>query len=374
LQINRVIHVITTIELGGAEKQLLTLVREQLNFRKEVIVIPLKGNPDLLAEMTSIGAKVTTNILNRMFPLQIILLRHYLKNFSKQDTIVHAHLPRAEMLTFASVGKLRYLVTRHNTERFFPDASLLFSRYLSKMVLRKSTLCIAISPAVSKYLKNSGEINSKTEIIVIPYGYDPVKEVSLSDQSRIRKSLNSNLNGVTIGTIGRLTEQKDYPTLLKSFHLFLERSPGSQLIIIGVGELESELKEMALALNIEDNIQWVGKTQFINEYLSVMDLFLLTSIYEGFGLVLLEAMQMQIPIVASNNSAIPEVLGVEHPGLARTGDHFDFALKMNVLFDKDIREKTLEVQRNQLQLFSPSAMALKIEAVYENVFSINKSN
>ncbi len=369
---NRIIHVITTIERGGAEKQLLTLVREQLNLRKEVIVIPLKGTPDLLAEMTLIGAKVTTNILNRIFPLQIILLRRFLKSFSNQDTLVHAHLPRAEILTFASVRKLRYLVTRHNTESFFPGASSLISRCLSKMVLKKSVICIAISPAVSKYLKDSGEINSATKITVIPYGYDPIKQVSLFDQIRIKESLK--LNGVTIGTIGRLTEQKDYPTLLKAFHLFLEVAPESQLIIIGVGELESELRQIALDLNIEASIKWVGKTQFVNEYLSVMDLFLLTSIYEGFGLVLLEAMQMRLPIVASNNSAIPEVLGVDHPGLARTGDHFDFVFKMKVLLDKDTRDNVLEFQKNRLELFSPSKMALKIETVYENVFSINKSN
>lgn len=72
---------------------------------------------------------------------------------------------------------------------------------------------------------------------------------------------------------------------------------------------------------------WLGRTDRIIESLKLMDCFVLASQYEGFGLVLLEAMSANIPIVASNVSAIPEVLGIEHPLLSTPGDPNDFAKK-----------------------------------------------
>jgi glycosyltransferase involved in cell wall biosynthesis len=95
-----------------------------------------------------------------------------------------------------------------------------------------------------------------------------------------------------------------------------------------------------------------------------MDVFVLSSLYEGFGLVLLEAMDAGVPVIASNNSAIPEVLGNDFPGLARTGDVQDFLEKMSQFVNIENRKHVLQVQNVQLGIFRADLMCSRISDIY----------
>ena len=92
---NKVIHLITTIERGGAEKQLLTLASEQVQSGIKVEVIFLKGKPELKKEFEESGVKVNKLLAGTNFLKQITLLSKYLR---KNPSPVHAHLPKAELL------------------------------------------------------------------------------------------------------------------------------------------------------------------------------------------------------------------------------------------------------------------------------------
>jgi glycosyltransferase involved in cell wall biosynthesis len=82
-------------------------------------------------------------------------------------------------------------------------------------------------------------------------------------------------------------------------------------------------------------------------------------------MVLFEAMDAGIPIVASKNSAIPEVLGEDFPGLCITGDADDFLFKINALRDPDYRNLILNIQEERLSMFSAKSMSEKLLALYE---------
>ena len=86
---------------------------------------------------------------------------------------------------------------------------------------------------------------------------------------------------------------------------------------------------------------------------------------EGFGMVLLEAMDAGIPIVASRNSAISEVLGEDFPGLCVTGDVDDFLFKISALKNSDYRKSILKVQQRRLELFDSITMGEKLIKIYE---------
>jgi glycosyltransferase involved in cell wall biosynthesis len=83
-------------------------------------------------------------------------------------------------------------------------------------------------------------------------------------------------------------------------------------------------------------------------------------------MVLFEAMDAGIPIVASRNSAIPEVLGEEFPGLCTTGDADDFLLKIDALKEPKYRNLVLDIQEERLRMFSANSMSEKILKLYEN--------
>ena len=354
----KVLHVITTISRGGAENQLLVLVREQIKSGMEVSVLYLKGDPELEQDLSDAGANVVHDISNLHPFFQFLKMRSISKG---QKALLHAHLPRAELLTRFSSASNPFVVSRHNAEPFFPGAPQFLSSFLSRLVTEKAKNVIAISYAVCDFVSSKNEVSDLKKITVVHYGYQPSPNV---DRLNAKVELGEE-SKICIGTISRLTRQKDLPTLFSAFAQFLSLHPGSVLLLIGGGEEKNSLVDLAEELGISQNIEWVGRTSEIQEYLSRMDVFVLSSLYEGFGLVLLEAMDAGVPVIASNNSAIPEVLGDDFPGLAKTGDVQNFLEKMNRFIEIENRRHILEVQDERLGIFKADLMCSRISNVYQ---------
>ncbi len=366
-----VVHIITTIERGGAENQLLILVREQVTRGLKIAVIPLKGRAELQQEFLNLGVVVFSEFTSYSLFDQI----HACKKIASETRIVHCHLPRAELIGALVSSRTTLVVSRHNTEPFFPGAPKLVSRYLSRFVFSRAKGCIAISKAVADYLVASSEIPKISEAEIILYGFDnefsnyidPRKDIEVDLLARLQESK------LVVTTIGRLTAQKDYPTLFSAFALILKTEPNSILLVIGEGELLLELKEMSKVLGISNQIVWVGKTKNVASYLSISDVFVLTSKYEGFGLVLLESMSLNVPIIASNNSAIREVLTPEHRGLVDTGDQKEFASRILDSRSEPLRSAILKFQSKRFRDFSPQKMELDIFRLYSRLTNFTSS-
>lgn len=131
-----------------------------------------------------------------------------------------------------------------------------------------------------------------------------------------------------------------------------------KLLIVGDGYLRQEMQELASSLLISTNIVWLGRTDRINDILKMMNCFILASRYKGFGLVLLEAMAAKVPIVATKNSSIPEVLGDNYPFLSETGDALDLARNMSRVINLNSEDllKLLKIESSQLETFNPVLM------------------
>jgi glycosyltransferase involved in cell wall biosynthesis len=361
---NKVTHLITTIERGGAEKQLLTLASEQVQSGLNVVVLYLKGKPDLRNEFEESGVEVINILVGNSFLKQIFLLSKYLR---KNPSPVHAHLPKSELLAAVVIAKKHFVFSRHNAEPFWPNGPQIISNLLSKFVCKRASQGIAISIAVKGYLIKRGEIPSGYTIDVVYYGFQKDISTNAAGLGLIGNIMNGQSSNFKIGTIGRLVPQKDYPTLLSAFSNVLKSAPDIELYVVGEGYLQKELMELCKSLGINGKIHWLGKTEYINEFLSKIDLFILPSIYEGFGLVLLEAMVAKKPIIAANNSAIPEVLGKTYEGLFSTRDVNALAQQIKTaISDKNFSERLVQSYSNQLSLFGPSDMNKHIKSIYSN--------
>jgi len=360
----KVIHLITTIERGGAENQLLILVREQIEKDLDVEVFYLKGKPELAESFLKLGARVNSLLANKNFLTQILLFRRFL---NRKSNLIHTHLAQAELLAAIVCKRKKFVITRHNFEPFWPNKSKFLSKVLSRYTSNKAIACIAISNAVKEYLHLHEEISPKVKIHVIHYGFESTN-FQIVDQSKIINSELTNKEILKIGTIGRLVPGKNYLTMFKSLKLVVEIIPNIKMFIVGAGKSELELKKVCKEMQIENYIIWMGKTGYIQEFLNQIDLFVFASEGEGFGLVLLEAMQANKPIFAPNNSAIPEVLGVSYPGLYPTGDHRSLAEKILSINNnsKSVRELT-SGYKSQLKLFDSKIMANKIMQLYESI-------
>ena len=361
---NKVTHLITTIERGGAEKQLLTLASEQVQSGLKVEVIFLKGKPELKKEFEKSGVAVNKLLVGKSFLKQIALLSKYIR---KNPSPIHAHLPKSELLAAIVVSNKYLVFTRHNSEPFWPGGPRVISNLLSKFVCKRASQGIAISNAVKSYLIKRGEIPTGYIIDVVYYGFQKNGSTNSTSLKSITNLINGQSFNFKIGTIGRLVPQKDYPTLLSAFSNVLEKLPDAELYVVGEGYLQKELMELCKSLGVSSKVHWLGKTEYINEFFSKIDLFILPSKYEGFGLVLLEAMVAKKPIIAANNSAIPEVLGKTYEGLFQTGDVKALAQHINTAInDKNFSERLVQSYSKQLSLFGPSDMNKHIKSIYSN--------
>ena len=361
-------HLITTISRGGAENQLLTLCKEQVKAGMSVNVIYLKGNPDLDFKFKLAGVNVVGDFASKNPVFQLLQIRNYL---TPKTAILHCHLPRAELIGSIAKKKNLLILSKHNSEPFFPGAPGFVSRFLSRFVSKRASACIAISNAVRDYIVDNDEITKSLKIEVIPYGFD--EDFKLDPDARRKLLMQLHQGSPIVGAVGRLAPQKDYPTLLRAFSFFLLHSPTAQLIILGSGPDEEKLNKITQDLEITQNVKFVGNSNQVSEWMSLFDFFVLPSRYEGFGLVLLEAMQSKTPIIAAKNSAIPEVLGEDYFGLFQTSDVTSLSQQ---LFNFSFIAKQKESKRvleKRLELFRPDIMGARVNSIYLKVASVSKN-
>ena len=357
-----VLHVITTICRGGAENQLLTLIREQINNGRKVSLIFLKDKPELLEVLNKMGVEVHSEFAGLSPLAQVLKIRRFL---NKKEILVHGHLPRAELISALARGNNSLVVTRHNAEKFFPLAPGFLSSALSRYVVRRSKSVIAISQSVARFLEEQRELPKNVRPEVIYYGYTPNSRARGIDE--LRASLRIPVGAKVVGTVARLTAQKDIPTLLRAFSE-LKSDANLMLLIVGDGPLRDELHQMARSLGIWEHVIWAGRTSNVYDHLCLMDVFALTSTYEGFGLVLLEALEARLPVVAGNISAIPEVLGQSYPGLVTPGSYQAFANKISEFlgFDDEKMSMLEKIGQDRLIYFSALKMRQKVDDIYVN--------
>lgn len=352
----RVLHIITTIDRGGAENQLLLLAREQVKLGLEVTVIPLKGTNELELDFKNYGIMINSNLQEFGFFKQAL----YLKRICKTFNVVHGHLPRAELACAIAKPKT-LIVSKHNCEKFWPSGPRSISKILSNFVQWRSKRVIAISETVKRFLVSNEEVKEE-KVTVVHYGYDPT--ISYANSETIDEVKRYPL----IGTISRLVPQKDIPTLLRSFNLIKAEFPAALLLIIGDGPLKKELQEYAKKMNISQNIEWVGRCNNPLSYLNQLDVFVMTSLYEGFGLVVLEAMSKDVPVIASRNEAFSEIFADSDKQLFPVGDEISLANLVIKSLEKSTRISILRSQKTIFTKYNVERMIRNMQKVYVETF------
>ena len=140
---------------------------------------------------------------------------------------------------------------------------------------------------------------------------DAVRSEIVSRQDA-RTHLGLSQTGLVVGNVGRLHPDKDQTTLIAAFARALpELPPGSVLAIAGSGPLEADLRRQAEQLGVADSVRFLGQVSGVRRYFAAFDLFVLSSDHEPFGMVLLEAMAADVPVMATDCGGAPEVVADE---------------------------------------------------------------
>lgn len=151
----------------------------------------------------------------------------------------------------------------------------------------------------------------------ISYGIDlrPYRSVRQADIDALRVQLGATPDTVLVGSVGRLVEQKDYPTQLRAFALAAHAEPRLRMVLAGDGPLRQQVERMAAELGITDRIVLLGHWTNVPLLLRTLDVFVLASKFEPYGVALLEAKCAGSAIVATAVNEIPKLLTDGQTGL-----------------------------------------------------------
>lgn len=227
---------------------------------------------------------------------------------------------------------------------------------------------ICISRAVRDYMVTSHHCRDDAKLKVVYYGYSPKTRAQESTTARIQ--FTDDLIRVQLSCIARLVPQKDLPTLIKAVHELVRRGIDAHLRIAGSGPDLAPLQQLTVKLGVDQRCEFVGRINRPEEFIAQSDIFVLPSLFEGFGLVLLEAAAAEVPAIAASNTAMAEVIVDRETGLLfKTSDPDDLASKIEELARSSSLRRTLALgARNRLQSdFSVSRMVDETLKVYRSL-------
>ena len=360
-----ILYVITSLGLGGAENLLLShllrLDRSKYNF----FVGVLREKPDdLLSEISKYAEVRILAVKNKFNPRVILNLRKLIKQI--QPDIIHTHLFQARFYTTIAYlfSRRTILIThkhnnvnlkKHNIFILLEMASILFNKKV-----------IAISQSVKKSLMKFEFVPSK-KIFVVQNGIDFQKFYKSAVSKRY-----SNNKPMIIGTVCRLEPQKGISYLLLAMKIILAKFPHTRLEIVGDGSLLGELRDLTKKLGISNSVFFFGKFAEVIPFYNRMDIFVLPSLYEGFGIVLLEAMASQVPVVATNVDGIKEVIIDRESGILVPPKNPEAIANavMKIFENPQLAENLVEQGLKRSKLFDIQEHVMKIENLYKNLLGV----
>jgi glycosyltransferase involved in cell wall biosynthesis len=367
---------------GGIAKHLLALGKiAKLNGHKLYIGFPKKKDWQNELELNS-QVIIIPEIENALWSRYRRIIRDICRTYSID--IIHIHFDFSQTFSLSlSIKKwniptiyqwhnppipLNELLTPQNElrgkiKKFYSGLVARFTDY------RTISHHITISNEIKNLLDNNGWVK-KWKITLLPNGVSPVMFNGINPIPKTK-------NVPIIGSVANFRPEKDHFTLLQAFSILLKRGLNSELWLVGEGPTRPYIKKIAEELGIESKLRFIGTVSNPDEFYQQFDIFVLSTHYEGQGLVILEAMSFGLPVVATRISGVPEVVTDGVNGLlVNHKDPDDLALALQ----KILTNKSLYVQLSEAAFKSSKekqtvdGWAKSVLSLYENVLLKGKKS
>lgn len=378
----KIAYVLTPIEFGGAEKVSLNFLenvdRNRFDISPIILIRPWE-NFNLFIEKIKkenyryVTIPVAVKPLNegkdyfrviRCFKILVSFLRKH-----KYD-IIHSNGYFADILGVpaAKIFGIPHVSTCHGY--IATNRNLVIYNALDRFFLRFSTKIIAVSDSIKIALINSGVKESRIEVIknAVPTDIDSV--LFAKNRQEIRHLLGIDDNDFVVGYIGRLSEEKGVKYLIEACRVLYKSGVNLKVLIIGDGHQKLELQQLVEESGLRDEIIFVGFQKEMENWLPVIDLFVLPSLTEGTPMALLEAMAFGIPVVASSVGGVPHVINSGENGLLVSPAKIDEIVNAIIVLinNKELCNTFLDAGKHTItEKFNIKDWVEKIESLYLDI-------
>lgn len=292
-----VMHVILTLDMAGMEHVVYNLTKN-LNkaiFEAEIVVILRRGPLAAEAEkdgINVISAKRMLRFVPFIYPYELIRIIRKIK-----PDIIHSHSGCWHYTSLAA--RLCKVPVAIHTEhgRAFPDPKSHI--FCDRLYFGFTDKLVTVSEPLTTYMQEIVGLDYK-RIIQIENGVDTKLFYNTSGNQRTLQTLGLSRNDHIIGIVARLEPVKDHLTLLNAFAEVIKIVPNCKLLIIGNGSQKQNIEKQIQTLKLSEKVLLLGERKDIPELLSIIDIFVLSSLSEGTSLTLLEAMASGKPVVVTN--------------------------------------------------------------------------
>ena len=314
----RLLILLSASQQGGAENEVLEFLKKYDKSRFSLTVITIKkGNIDEIFEKQCKLNNIDYRCLNseKKFSLSTLYKLVSIIYNNKID-LVHANLIQSEI--YASLSKLfKWDLEIVSSKLAFNSFKYSFSyKVIAKLMSYTNKKIILISESLLEFYHCTINI-PKNKLKVVYCGVDPkyfnntYSEKKISD---LKKKNKIGQDDFTIGIVGRLVKIKNHITLFRAINILKSKIPFIKLLVVGTGELEISLKDYVKKNNLSKHVIFMGFKRDLIDVYSVMDIFCLPSFKEGFGKVIVEARGCDAFVIASNTTAMKELINNKTDG------------------------------------------------------------
>lgn len=318
-----VLYLVDGLGLSGKTKALVDLVAGLDPARYRAVVAYINEEPGPLpARLRSLGVELVQIRCPDGLNIQVLRDLAALVRRLKPD-VIHCYNPRTMLYgglvaralgVRATLGSLSAFacLTPDGDYRFLPQKLFSTSR---RNRLRNKFCCglvgtvVTVSPTLGRNFCRYNGVDAG-RLRVVSYGVDADRftRVTADQIADFRRRQNLPDGAIVVASVGRLVEQKDYPTQLRAFARAAAQDQRLLMLLVGDGPLRADLERLVAELGVADRVRFAGHCDDVPTVLRAVDVFVLASKFEPYGVAILEAKAAGVPIVATRVNELPEIL------------------------------------------------------------------
>jgi len=357
----RVLHIIGSLRLGGAQVCVKQIVEHNNDPDIEHYVYPLRSR--------KIDIPIEGNVIKLPYPnydpRKFFAIFSLCKKYNIDIIHAHLHKPIIGALAARFFMNIPVIVHEHCSIAYQGLQYSLF-RFLLRILKRKARLYIAVSKATVNDLRHHANVDPAQ--IQVVYNAVDLEKFTPNPEKRneIRNELNISPEDTVLGFVGRLSSVKGTELIIQALSLLLKKNPNYSAVFLGRGEQQKQLIHDAEKLGIAHRVKFLGFRGNVFEILNAFDIALMPSRKEGLPLTSLEYMGMKIPLISSGVDGLAEILTDQENAIVlkeNTPSQLCESV-LRITNDPVLRQSLIDNAYRYVQNFSIPVFVNQINAIY----------